>query len=608
MRLKVQSRPAPAVATKPPAEAPAWLRPAIVVLAVLMLLSWFSGEVGDSDTWWHLKTGQYIVQQHRLPVPDPFGYTTYTGADAYKGESVTRYFNLTHEWLAQVIMYGAYSGGGYAGIVLLRACMLSLFAFLVGLLVYRRTGNLHRAVAAGIAVAVVSRIFAGDRPQYITYVLLLITVNLLDSRRYLWLLPPLFLFWANCHAGFFLGWVMIGIYCAESLYLRWRGKPLAEERTLWLAGASAVLISGLNPNGFHIVEVMRNYRTSPMQARIWEWQYPKFWEVTPFTVILYGAVLVLLLNYRKVRPVDWLLLAVFSASGLLALRNIIFTGFAGALVIAAYLPQWKEKLGAREWLQVGALAIGSLFALKGQLLLGFGGIGVALLLWRGILKVPAEFALALLLAAGAGTAIAGGGAFQFRAAAGVPADACDFLLQHHIQGRLFNTYGQGGYLIWRLWPQLKVFIDGRALNEKIFKDAERIGMNAEETGGKSGEALLKEYGIDIIMMDGFDAVSGTANYLPAALADPKQTEWKLVFRDVHDVIYMRNPPPDVRVLDSFDALAGMEEQCQYLVDHGAPTCTLGMLDVFSRVGDRGRHMKWMNIYRQSHVEQVYTRF
>ena len=37
----------------------------------------------------------------------------------------------------------------------------------------------------------------------------------------------------------------------------------------------------------------------------------------------------------------------------------------------------------------------------------------------------------------------------------------------------------------------------------------------------------------------------TANYLPAALADPKQTEWKLVFRDVHDVIYMRNPPPDV---------------------------------------------------------------
>src|SRR5262249_43641234 len=150
-----------------------------------------------------------------------------------------------------------YAGGGYTGLVLLRACMLSLFAFLVGLLVYRRTGNLHRALAAGIAAAIVSRIFAGDRPQYITYVLLLITVHLLDSRRYLWLLPPLFLFWANCHAGFFLGWVMIGIYCADSLYLRWRGKPLAEERTLWLAGVSAVLISGLNPNGFHIVEVMR---------------------------------------------------------------------------------------------------------------------------------------------------------------------------------------------------------------------------------------------------------------------------------------------------------------------------------------------------------------
>src|SRR5262249_25778553 len=121
MRPKPQSRPAPVAPTKPPLAAPAWLRPATIALAALLLLSWFSGEVGDSDAWWHLKTGQFILQQHRLPVPDPFAYTTYARPDSYASEGVTRYFNLTHEWLAQSAMYAAYAGGGFTGVVLLRA-------------------------------------------------------------------------------------------------------------------------------------------------------------------------------------------------------------------------------------------------------------------------------------------------------------------------------------------------------------------------------------------------------------------------------------------------------------------------------------------------------
>jgi hypothetical protein len=180
-----------------------------------------------------------------------------------------------------------------------------------------------------------------------------------------------------------------------------------------------------------------------------------------------------------------------------------------------------------------------------------------------------------------------------------PSDAADFLLKHHIQGRIFNTYAQGGYLIWRLWPDQQVFIDGRALNEKVYQDANRINMNADTTGGKSGEDLLKEYGIDVIVMDGFEPVGGTAFFLPAALADPSQKEWKLVYQDIHDVIYMRNPPPDVPPLKSLDALGAMEQQCQMLVEHGMPLCSRGLTDVFARIGDRARYQKWAAIYREN---------
>src|SRR2546422_9925599 len=93
-----------------------WLRKAAlhfaVVCAAICLLGLFSTEIADTDFWWHLKTGQYVVQQHSLPVPDPFAYTTSLIAAAHPGEEQVRHFNLTHEWVAQSLLYVTYAIGG----------------------------------------------------------------------------------------------------------------------------------------------------------------------------------------------------------------------------------------------------------------------------------------------------------------------------------------------------------------------------------------------------------------------------------------------------------------------------------------------------------------
>jgi hypothetical protein len=166
-------------------------------LSALLLLSWLSREAGDSDSWWHLKTGEFIFTHHHLPVPDPFAYTTYLGRTAYAGEEITRYFNLTHEWLAQVAFYIAYTAGGLTGLILMRAACLTVFCALAELLAYRRTGSVYRGLGATFATAVVVHSFTADRPQYITYVFLALTINMLDTRRWLSLLPLLFLVWAK---------------------------------------------------------------------------------------------------------------------------------------------------------------------------------------------------------------------------------------------------------------------------------------------------------------------------------------------------------------------------------------------------------------------------
>jgi hypothetical protein len=143
---------------------------------------------------------------------------------------------------------------------------------------------------------------------------------------------------------------------------------------------------------------------------------------------------------------------------------------------------------------------------------------------------------------------------QLRVAAWtIPAGAADYLLEHHVTGPMFNTYEQGGYLIWRLWPQERVFIDGRGLSETAFADYNRILFNAgsysDQVAGPR-EELPNRYGVQVVVMNTMDYVSGALYPLALALANPIGTEWELVYDDSQAVVFLRRPPPGSRVLSN----------------------------------------------------------
>src|SRR6185369_9494126 len=175
---------------------------------------------------------------------------------------------------------------------------LTVFCAIVGLLAYRRCGGFYRALAAGFAAAGVAGGFALDRPFLITFLLLAIVLVILDSGRRLWLLPPILLIWANCHGGFFLGWIVLGAYSAEAVLLR---RPA---RMLWLMSALALAVSGLNPNGYRIPWILLAYRNSYQTSRLLEWSPPVLWPLHWYSVLLFGAAATLLWVRRRVRPVD----------------------------------------------------------------------------------------------------------------------------------------------------------------------------------------------------------------------------------------------------------------------------------------------------------------
>jgi hypothetical protein len=546
-----------AAAVAASAPTPAWLRPVLLGLTAILFLTWFTGEISDTDIWLHLMTGRHTLETRALTVPDPFSYTS--GLNPTPAEAKTRYFNLTHEWLAQMIMYLIHSASGFAGLVIARAVLLIAFCGLVGLMVWWRTHGFYRSLAGALACGVVTINFQQSRPFLVTFLLLAVTMAILERRRWMWALVPIFIFWANCHGGYFMGWVMLGAYCGEALIQRLRKRPMENEKQLWMVTAACFFASALNPNGFRVIEIMLLYRSSPIQSSNLEWQYPAFW-LPPYGygVVLLGSLAAMLISRRKTRPVDWILYFVFGAASLLAVRNTILMGLVGAVLLGSYLPVWKRP-------------------------------------------VPrfAEYAAAALLLLAIASALKEGQSFQLHAAEWMlPTKAADFLKAHNVTGRIFNTYENGGYLVWRLWPAQRDFIDPRGLSEEAYADYSRILYYAGNQGGKSADELLNKYGIDVIVLDGFDRFTGKVHTLAAALSDPAQTEWKLMLADEQSTLFMRHPPAGVQPLNSLDALTSIENQCRVQVEHDPtkPNCAKGIADLYSLIGQTARANQWMTFY------------
>lgn len=550
------SRTAVAVAEEDPSPGPKiwWM---ILAAALLLLVACFSPSFQDHDGWWHLKTGQYIVQNHKLPVPDPFAFTTYIGKPAYPGEEATRYFNLTHEWLAQAAMYLAYAAGGFPLVVLLRALLMAAASALTGLVAWRRRSNFHVAVGAALLSAAISYRFAYDRPLLVTFLFVAVVMAAVEYQKWLWALPALFVVWANCHGGFFMGWLVLGAYCVEALA---HGR---RDWQLWLATAASVLASGLNPNGFRVFGTLLAYRESYMQSLLAEWRHTPVWPLSPFVVVAAAAWVFLILGRSKSRQADWLLLAAFTVAGFYAFRNVVYMAIVGPVAIAAYLP-WKPRV-PRKW----------------------------------------ELAVAAAILAAIALPVWGKRAFQFSAAESVrPWGAANFLLAHHVSGPIFNTYEQGGYLMWRLAPQMRVFVDGRALNETVFKDYRRITYNIVPPGEKNVLQLLDQYGVGTIVITGYEYFTGAPHFLIPMLADPRQTQWKLVFQDGQGMVFMRQPPAGVNPLPNLAALTSMEAQCAAHIGlvPGEPLCARETCKLYEHMGNLDRARQWMAYYLEKKQE------
>jgi hypothetical protein len=356
--------------------------------------------------------------------------------------------------------------------------------------------------------------------------------------------------------------VVAAAYSTEAAVQYFLKKPVQDAARIWKFSALAIGISFLNPNGFHILETLYRYRRSFLTSTLIEWRSPYLWGPPySFDLLLYAAAAVLLISWRKVRISDWLLFAAFAAASLTAYRNILLIGFLAPVLIAAWFPRRFRTPP-------------------------FTGVGVILILFAGLIA-----------------GIARGSFYQFRVAEWqYPSGACDFLLAHRISRPMFNTYEYGGYLIWRLWPQQRVFTDGRALNETVYNDYRKILYNASSTPNvlsDESQRLLDKYDVRVVVMNTFEYVTGAFYPLALALGNPTTEDWKLVYQDPQSLVFLRNPPADIPVLDKARlTVEQMEAECTLHIQHdpGYPLCARSLADLSLRAGDNQRAQRMLGLY------------
>jgi hypothetical protein len=204
----------------------------------------------DADVWWHLRAGQWIWANRRVPALDPFTFA-----------SVDRPWIDLH-WLFQLILAAIYVIGGVPGMIVMTAAAYAC-VFLIAWTARDRRWPSWIVAACWLPALVVMSTRADPRPETLTLlaaVAYLAVLSRTDGRPELaWILPVIQVLWVNVHGLFVLGPIILGIYLIDRLAGRWNrnanaGAEVWRGRRRWwkhLAGAAVLvgLACLVNPYG-----------------------------------------------------------------------------------------------------------------------------------------------------------------------------------------------------------------------------------------------------------------------------------------------------------------------------------------------------------------------
>ena len=491
----------------------------MVFLSVFLLLALQQGQLllRDGDTGYHIRTGEFIIQNWTIPEHDIFSFRSpplpWTA----------------HEWLAEIAMALVHRAAGLTGTVI-------FFAFLIAatyLLLFRMLRQESRDLLLGTLIVCFAAVSSTPhwlaRPHIFSLLLTVIWYHLLNEFQYrqnnrLLVLPLLTLLWVNLHGGYIVGIFLLGIYVAGNLMASiTSGEPdarrfLQKSKTLLLIMIVCVLVSMVNPQGYHILLFPFKVTSDQfLMDHVQEFLSPNFHQPLPFKYLLLLTIAILAWSRPAVNWIELTLILTFTYMALYSVRYItLFAIITGPILIklidqmkpglptkvkkfldqrSTHLAQTDEQTSGYFWSVVGVVAV--------------IGLGVA-------------------------------GNFQYKfSEKSYPVAAVEFLKKENVSGNTFTHDDFGDYLIYAAWPERKVFVDGRTDMYGPERLKEYLTLAHAMPGWRE---IVDKYAFSSIL---FDTQSPLAN----ALAEDNQ--WQLVYSDPLASIFVRKDGRNQQLIDKY---------------------------------------------------------
>jgi hypothetical protein len=431
----------------------------IVALLYCIPASQAMAPLVDPDIWWHLRTGQWIVEHAQVPATDPF--SAYGMGNHW----------IAYSWLFEVLVYGLFTKFGLIGILVFTVAMSLLIA--LALHSALRRAELPFIVEVFLVAAGLGAMIKMISPRSWLFSILFFTVELsilFHVRRTnkiasLLALPPLFALWANLHMQFIYGLAVLGLFLAEVLLSQLSSftpaarRPDISPRRISLLLLTCLVATLITPYHFRV--------------------YIPIFEVVGQTGAFQLILELLPIFFRDLA--DWLAL--------------------GLAIVAAFVLGWQRTwlpfptllllmgtfLAFRARRDVWVLVLAALFIISefgwfvrtepsyGLTKLRVICVIVALTVTIYVIGLRRQISEQQLESVVEQT---------------FPVAAVKFINEKNYSGPLYNHFNWGGYLIWAL-PKLLVSMDGRMNVHGDQRIAQSVSTWSGLRGWESDPELMK---------------------------------------------------------------------------------------------------------------------
>ena len=471
-------------------------------IAALCALAAVTTRIYDPDLWQHLLVGKVIWQTHAIPHTQLWTWPTHGAPD------------VLPSWLFRVLLWPFWNLGGMWGLYAWR-WLTTFAAFGLAYLTARRMGVTGVGPLLMLVwCAILWRGRSQMRPETLAGILLMAQIWLLERRRQsservplardpAWGVVPIALLWANAHISYYLGFIISGAYLLDDL-LRRRAPG-----TLALAMAAAAVASLVNPFGWEaLVQPLQYFtvwRHEPVYQSIGELS-PVYWEVhvrdlLPLWLGLLVAGTLLWWRRRGFDAAEAVLMLVCLTQALTTQRFIGYAALTLAPFAARDMADWLGRVRWPEWFRAAPA--------------------------RAMLAATTCLALVVPSLADPVVPLAIGWEHRL-----YPEKACDWIEQHGVRGRAFNTFVHGGYLLYRFYPDpgRLPFMDIHQAGTKEIRYL--YAWSLQDTA--AWRVTDQRFRFDWVLLTG--ATPGSP--LLANILDADST-WAMVFVDDEAVLWLR---------------------------------------------------------------------